>query len=228
MLITGKSGTMLPCTASTSAGQLFRDGSLILQRSRRFSGPVRIQWRISPRHPSTAPSAQRSGGRGGMGTRCEPGPRPDVYGSDQPQRFANFIDSDLHSPQYIAFLVDRHLKRNRVISRIRMVAPNVPVHARSAAGDADDSQVSGFVRTQNASSFQPVAGGVRGFDDPHQIGEFPLEDFQDIDALINLVRTSNPDEPLLDKPCHATAGCRLTLRSGKGSSLEAARHARWR
>src|ERR1017187_5195011 len=64
LLITGKSAMILPCTASTRAGQLFTDGSLILQRSRRLPGPVRTQCRISPRHPSTALSAQRSGGSG--------------------------------------------------------------------------------------------------------------------------------------------------------------------
>src|ERR1035441_9417761 len=38
LLITGKSAMILPCTASTRAGQLFTEGSLILQRSRLLPG----------------------------------------------------------------------------------------------------------------------------------------------------------------------------------------------
>src|SRR5437868_4368309 len=75
LLITGKSAMMLPCTASTSAGQLFTEGSLILQRSIELLGPVRTQWRISPRQPSTALSAHWSGGTGCGGAQWGPAAR---------------------------------------------------------------------------------------------------------------------------------------------------------
>src|SRR5260370_24280834 len=64
LLITGKSAMMLPCTASTRAGQLFSEASLILQRSRQLPCPVRTQCMISPRHPSTALSAHLFAGIG--------------------------------------------------------------------------------------------------------------------------------------------------------------------
>ena len=40
LLITGKSGIIFPWTASGKAGQLFREGSLILQRVIRPSSPI--------------------------------------------------------------------------------------------------------------------------------------------------------------------------------------------
>src|ERR1700680_3774819 len=114
-------------------------------------------------------------------------PKAKLDGPDQAQRLPNFINSNLQPPQHIAFLVDRHAKRDSVICGIWMVAPDVPVHPRRTAGYTHDSQISRFVRMKNASLCEPVASRVGGFDDPHQIDEFPFEVVQHLDARVSLV-----------------------------------------
>src|SRR6266545_3221013 len=69
---------------------------------------------------------------------------------NQRQRLPDLVHSNLYPPQHIAFLIDGHLERNGVIRRIWMVAPDVPVYTRCAAGHTHDSQIPGFVGTQNA------------------------------------------------------------------------------
>src|SRR3989304_9362396 len=53
LLHTGKSGTIFPCIASSSASQFTLEGSLTMQRLISPLGPDWSQYTIPPRHPST-------------------------------------------------------------------------------------------------------------------------------------------------------------------------------
>src|ERR1035438_7322225 len=122
-----------------------------------------------------------------------PWPEPGFYGPDHVQRLTNFIHPDWHASQDIPLLVDGHLNRHRAIRGIGMVAPDVAVDAGCASGDAHHAEVSRFIRIEDSSAFQPVARRVRGFDDPHQVLEFAVEDLQDTHALLDLIRVPIPE-----------------------------------
>ena len=70
LLITGKSGMMLPGTAWVSPGQFKKLGSVILTRVNRPRSSVATQCTHGPRHASAHPSAAESAGSAsGMGDR---------------------------------------------------------------------------------------------------------------------------------------------------------------
>src|SRR5665647_1509463 len=60
LVVTGKSGTIVPDRARGNAGQLNHDGSTILTRVRRSSVSTSTRWTIVPRHPSTIPTPLRT------------------------------------------------------------------------------------------------------------------------------------------------------------------------
>ena len=64
LLQIGKSEIPSPRTASASASQLWRLGSLMRAAAMRPSASVRRTWQVSPRHPSTSPNASDEGASG--------------------------------------------------------------------------------------------------------------------------------------------------------------------
>src|ERR1035437_5681283 len=161
LLITGKSAMMLPCTASTMAAQLFTDGSLILQRSRRLPGAVRTQCRISPRQPSTALSAQRPGGTGCGGAQCGAfGRSPSSRSLAAARRMANDSDLDLAAPALDGAeraTAGRHGLRRRAVRGFRQIA-----FEQVVGGGAQDGERLLHLIDAHQHAVQDVSGLIHG------------------------------------------------------------------
>ena len=167
---------MLPCTASTSAGQLFSDGSFTLQRAMRLSGSGAdpIEDFAAPPFDDAQSAAIRRQRR--QRRAVQPGIQIlDAACVMRPKRVAHFIDTHLHATQNIALLIDRHFDVQRAVGRVGMIAADVEILARSASGDTDNTEVARLFGVQDSGVLQPVSRGIGGFDHANRDCRTPLK-----------------------------------------------------
>ena len=185
---------------------------------------------ISPRHPSTALSAHRPGGIGLrrsavrafrqiVGRRAQDGDR-----LASPRRCAPACGAR-RLP-----LIDRHAERVMSVGGVRVIAPDVQIDARSAAGHAHDAQHLGLFRAQDAGVLQTVAGGIGRLNQRDQSSRIRaprwIEPYRASISLVRQLTTRGARRPRT--PCRAASGSRSAVRSGAPPFRAGGRHARWR
>jgi hypothetical protein len=127
LLITGKSATILPSTASTMAGQL-----LIA-----VAGPHPVNDLATPPfHRAQRAAVRRNGLRGGaVRTAWHMGNR----GADDLDRLSHFINANQHAVANISRLVDWHAECQVAVRLVRVIAAKIEIDAGGASCNADDS-----------------------------------------------------------------------------------------
>ena len=103
MLMSGKSGTMLPITACSSTGQLCHEGSCAWQRC---DPPVGARPRgppaPSPRQPSTQPKPTARRAPRQRGTRCRPAGMPATIASTRRTRLGELVEAHVDARGHVA------------------------------------------------------------------------------------------------------------------------------
>ena len=140
LLISGKSGTMLPSTACSSAGQFCQDGSCGWQRRTRPAAPACSATSTSPRQPWTPAQAARARRRiGQRDTQLARGSASE-QAALQLQRFENLLEANHDARRDIAIAMRHDPGGELIIGRKAGMHARVHRMAAGARGKPDHAQ----------------------------------------------------------------------------------------
>ena len=147
LLISGKSGTMLPITACSITGQFCHDGSWQWQR------------RMAP--ASSSSSFDPAGTEARFGGRCERRARSaarqrGAQRANQPQRLERLVEAHADAGRDVAVAVGRHLHVELIVRRPRMIAAQVGGLAARATGETGQSEARRELRLDAAGHQEAV------------------------------------------------------------------------